>query len=628
MLPKSPLYVLMLPVVLASPPGYRGDSSWGGHGRNSYCIPSPITLSIPASATCSAIPTTTSYSTFVLTAATTTRYATPLSAPLTLTTTYAPPFATASSLLASNITTTTYSLDRTATTLQDGEFGQGAYARLWQPLTWNATMPFTTTVAPTPVASSELVFPPPLYTACPSGDSCLDCYKLPSDFRWGVSGAAYQIEGGLDFDGRGPGQPDVLGASPNVGGTATAQDAAMNYLLYKTDLIRLAAVGIPYYSFSISWTRIVPFGNASTPINQAGLDHYDDLINACLEYGITPIVTLQHFDPPLSLAFDDPAYPDAFLYYAKQVMTHYGDRVQHWITMNEPNAELGRPETGASYASVKHFLMGHAKVVHWYREVLRGTGDITIKFAHDLALPLDSTNANDIRAASRYQDWLLGIMARPIFLGENYPVEILNTTGTNITALTPDELAYLNGTADYFSFDPYSAQYATSPPEGIDACAADPTHALYPVCVATTNVQQDGWLMGQGSNSSPFITPQYVRQQFTYVWNTYRPSGILVSEFGFNAWLEGTKPTVYQLYDLERTLYYQGFLKEMLKAIYEDGVNVIGALAWSFIDNDEWGSYEQQYGLQHVNRTDGEFTRRYKRSIFDYVDFFHQYVSA
>ena len=83
-----------------------------------------------------------------------------------------------------------------------------------------------------------------------------------------------------------------------------------------------------------------------------------------------------------------------------------------------------------------------------------------------------------------------------------------------------------------------------------------------------------------------------------------------------------------QRYDLERTLYYQYFLREMLKSIYIDNVNVIGALAWSVLDNDEFVSYETQFGLQSVNRTNGEFTRSYKRSIFDYVDFFHQYVEA
>lgn len=90
--------------------------------------------------------------------------------------------------------------------------------------------------------------------------------------------------------------------------------------------------------------------------------------------------------------------------------------------------------------------------------------------------------------------------------------------------------------------------------------------------------------------------------------------------------MESSKTVVAQLYDLERTLYYYAFLRETLKSIYKDNVNVIGALAWSFLDNNEFGSYDQQYGLQHVNRTNGEFTRSFKRSMFDYVDFFNQYV--
>ncbi|KAK5111670.1 hypothetical protein LTR62_004775 [Meristemomyces frigidus] len=580
-------------------------------------------------ATCSAPRVTNKYSTFNWTAATTLRYATPISSPLRLTTTYAPAFATASTLLPSNVTTTSYSLNRNAVTVQDGTYGQGAYARLWESISYNTTIPFTTTMSPTPVASSELVFPPALYTPCPSSaGSCLDCYKFPADFIWGVAGSAFQIEGGLTFAGRGPSDVDTYGALPNIADFANAEVSDMAYFLYKQDIARLAAIGVPYYSFSISWTRILPFGNTSTPVNEPGLAHYDDVINTCIAYGVTPIVTLQHNDFPLSLNIGAPEYPDAFLNYAKQVMTHYGDRVKYWVTLNEPNLAIGLPYGSAGYDAVTNVLMAHAKVYHWYKEVLKGTGFVTLKFANNLALPLDSTNPADIRAAQRYQDYILGMMANPIFLGAQYPEEMLNTTNLNLTALTSEQMGYINGTADFWSFDPYTAQYATSAPGGIDACAADPTNPYYPICVINTNVQKDGWLMGQASYAYAYLAPQYVRQQLGYVWNTFRPSGILIAEFGFNPWAEYTKPVVDQLYDLERTLYYQGFLRETLKAMYEDGVNVLGTLAWSVLDNDEFVSYTQQYGMQHVNRTDGEFTRSFKRSIFDYVDFFHQYVAS
>ncbi len=252
------------------------------------------------------------------------------------TTSYAPAFSEASTLLPKNAKYTTYSLNRALTTLHDGEYGQGAYARLWSPLRYNTSVPFTRTIAQTPVASSELVFPPALYTACPgSADACIDCYKLPSDFIWGVAGSAFQIEGGLMEEGRGPSQLDVFGSLPNADHEANAVVADMNYYLYKQDIARLAAIGVPYYSFSISWTRIVPFGTPGSPINTLGLDHYEDLINTCVEYGVTPIVTLSHDDAPLNLTYLDSSFPEAFLYYAKQVMTRFGDRVPYWVTLNE-----------------------------------------------------------------------------------------------------------------------------------------------------------------------------------------------------------------------------------------------------------------------------------------------------
>jgi beta-glucosidase/6-phospho-beta-glucosidase/beta-galactosidase len=174
--------------------------------------------------------------------------------------------------------------------------------------------------------------------------------------------------------------------------------------------------------------------------------------------------------------------------------------------------------------------MAHAKTYHWYKEELGGTGNVSIKFANNLGTPLDNSNPEDVRAALRYQDFLLGVWANAIFLGQNYPEEVLNTTDLNLTRLTDDEVAYINGTADIWSFDPYTAGFVTSPPGGIDACASNSSHPLWPNCVVNTNVQSDGWLNGQASMTSPYIAPQYVRQQFGYVWNTFKPKGMLLRD--------------------------------------------------------------------------------------------------
>lgn len=127
----------------------------------------------------------------------------------------------------------------------------------------------------------------------------------------------------------------------------------MNYYLYKQDIVRLAAIGVPFYSFSISWPRIVPFGTEGSPINTLGLVHYDDLIDTVLANGMTPIVTLLHVDSPLNMTYNVTGFPDAFMYSAKQVVTRYGDRVQHWITFNEPNidCQLSLPSSDENFWS-------------------------------------------------------------------------------------------------------------------------------------------------------------------------------------------------------------------------------------------------------------------------------------
>lgn len=137
------------------------------------------------------------------------------------------------------------------------------------------------------------------------------------------------------MEGRGPAGLDSIGALPDTDGSTPPVVTAMNYFLYKQDILRLAAIGMEHYSFGISWPRVVPFGVANSPINQEALDHYDDLINVCIENGITPIVTLVHFDYPLNAPTTSDTFIEDYEYYAKQVLTRFADRVPIWITFNE-----------------------------------------------------------------------------------------------------------------------------------------------------------------------------------------------------------------------------------------------------------------------------------------------------
>jgi beta-glucosidase/6-phospho-beta-glucosidase/beta-galactosidase len=159
-------------------------------------------------------------------------------------------------------------------------------------------------------------------------------------------------------------------------------------------------------------------------------------------------------------------FADLFLYYSQQAMARFGGRTQDWATFNEPNGNFQ-----GAYPAVSHILMAHAKVYHWYKEELGGTGNVSIKFVDNLETLFDNNNnPEDVRAALRYQDFLLGVWANAIFSGKNYPEAVMNTTGLNLTALTDEEVAYINGTADIWPFDPYTAGFVTSPP-GVSAFA-------------------------------------------------------------------------------------------------------------------------------------------------------------
>lgn len=124
-----------------------------------------------------------------------------------------------------------------------------------------------------------------------------------------------------------------------------------NYYLYKQDIERLASMGVTYYSFSIPWTRILPFALPGTPVNQKGIDHYNDLIDFVYEKGMIPTVTMFHFDTPLQFfggnnsqaaqrpligyvngGYQNETFEDAFVNYGKILLTHFGDRIPVWFT--------------------------------------------------------------------------------------------------------------------------------------------------------------------------------------------------------------------------------------------------------------------------------------------------------
>lgn len=395
---------------------------------------------VPTRSVRAAAPTP-SYSSFAYTQTQVSQTATRAST-FTSTPTYAAPYSSLSSL-APQVSTSTYgnwqSGGPTVTSVSE-PYGTAAWTSLWQaanPVNFTRGI-YSTTVAPTPVATAELVKPDPLYFG-PT-----DCRQFPKGFMWGVAGSAGQLEGAIADEGKGPNALDV--SSSEIPSFVDNFSADENYYFYKQDIERLAAMGIKYYSFSISWARIFPFTEVGSPVNAAGLAHYDNLIDVCLENGIEPVVTLAHLDTPLSVwkgnntdrarrgefggftngGFYRDDFVDSFVQYGKTIMAHFADRVPIWVTFNEP-----WPVTTNAQAAY-NVIRSHAELYHYYHDVLNGTGSVTYKSAGPLGIPLDPTNATHVDASCRYNDFYTGVFANPIYLGQDYPVGFVQGDGQGL----------------------------------------------------------------------------------------------------------------------------------------------------------------------------------------------------
>ncbi|KAI8960253.1 beta-glucosidase [Daldinia sp. FL1419] len=548
-------------------------------------------------------------------------YATALAKPSS-TMTYARPYSELGSLAGPQSTTTWTSVSNPLD--PDNEFGNVAWSSLWAPFSVGAP-PFTTTVAPTPIPSSELIKPTPLPFSIGKGET--DDLKFPKVFEWGFAGAAMQVEGATKSEGRGPsiiestigrGRPGTVGAGP-------PDISVLNYFLYRQDIARLAALGVKSYSFSIAWSRILPFGYPGSPVNQEAIDHYDDLIDTILEYGMEPVVTLNHFDTPLHYfngsswqGYDHPDFVEGFVNYAKIVLTHYSDRVGTWITFNEPNLDSA---IVGNWNSSYNIVMAHAKIVRFYREEIRGSAKWGIKlaFASGFPIPLDPDDPSDIALTERQLDFSIGYMANPIYLGTQTPSNVIEALEPRVPVYTKDELQYINGTADFFAVDIYSANYVTALDEGTEACIGHSSHPNFPACTNITSVRAN-WLMGAQSNAAPMTWHQHARTIFKLLHMKYPTTdGIVIAEFGWTTFHESGMTRDQARAEFTPTLLYLTILNEILKSIHDDDVKFKGAFGWAYVDNWEWGQYDDRFGVQAFDNVTLE--RVYKRSIFDFVDF-------
>lgn len=335
----------------------------------------------------------------------------------------------------SGYSTTSYDAAALETTYRPNtDFSDDALAFLWQQVGPIQPPPFNTTVSPTPEPTA-FPHPGPLHPLVPTYDNNLTGQSLPEGFIWGVASSAYQIEGATKSEGKGPSIWDLLAHRvPNwVADNTTADVGALHYFLYKQDIARMTALGIKYFSPSISWPRIFPFGKG--PVNQAGVDHYDDVIRTLVENGITPVITLFHWDTPLALfneygAWTSEQIIDDFFNYATFIISRYDQYVPIWYTINEPqycNWQYSDYPAGQYYPAYNNItgglrarficgqytLLAHAKVAKWYHEVFNGTGRISFKNSGNYFQPNNTNSSLDLASVQRNYDFSIGWFGGP-----------------------------------------------------------------------------------------------------------------------------------------------------------------------------------------------------------------------
>lgn len=289
---------------------------------------------------------------------------------------------------------------------------------------------------------------------------------LPKDFIWGAATSAFQVEGATHIDGRKDSIWDTFQRLPRkISRNESADVSANHYKLFPEDIRLMAKYRMSAYRFSLSWSRIIPNGHAGSPVNQLAIDHYNRVLDMLLSNGITPLVTLYHWDLPQTLQesygglTNVELFTKDFVYYADVVFKAFGDRIKYWMTFNEPHTYciLGY-SSGGPFApgrcsdrskcfegndSTEPWLCGHATLLahantaNLYRIKYAKSqkGKISIVLNMDWSEPLDWSSESDQQAAQRKRDFDLGWFADPIYKTGNYPESMRKQLGGWITLL-------------------------------------------------------------------------------------------------------------------------------------------------------------------------------------------------
>ncbi|BDU27445.1 GH1 family beta-glucosidase [Flavobacterium sp. GSB-24] len=425
-------------------------------------------------------------------------------------------------------------------------------------------------------------------------NSFLNKNQFGEDFLWGVSTAAFQIEGAHDSDGKGSSIWDVFtsqkGKIKNGHHALTACDF---YNSYQDDINLIKELNIPNFRFSISWPRIMPTG--IHPVNQAGIDYYNKIIDSLLASGIEPWITLYHWDLPHALevkgGWTNRESVSWFSEYVEVCAQYFGDRVKNWMVINEPSVFTGAGYFLGIHAPGKKGITNYLKAMHHVTlataagaKTLRNRvpdANIGTTFSCTHIEPA-TESSKDIEAAKRVDTLLNRTFIEPI-LGLGYPQKDLPVLKKLNNYILEDDLNNLDFDFDFIGLQCYTREVVKSamliPYIGAELVSAEKRNVI------STEM---GWEV-----YPPAL--YHILKKF----NEYEGiRKIIITENG--AAFPDTV-TNGKVFDIKRTHYIQDHLEQILKAKSE-GLNVEGYFVWSLTDNFEWAEgYNARFGLIHVD---------------------------
>jgi beta-glucosidase len=414
--------------------------------------------------------------------------------------------------------------------------------------------------------------------------------QFPSTFVWGAATAAYQIEGAATEDGRGESIWDRFCATPGkVRNGESGAIACDFYHRYPADIRLMRELGLDGFRLSIAWPRILPEGRGR--VNDAGLDFYDRLVDALLAAGITPFVTLYHWDLPQALeergGWAVREIAEAFAEYVEVVARRLGDRVTRWITNNEPWVTTwqgygwgihapGRADERDALATAHHLLVSHGWAVRALRRESPGAQvGITLDLYH--TQPASSSEAD--AAAARHWDgfrnrWFLD----PLYRGA-YPSDLLEHFDGKLPTIADGDLETISAPTDFLGVNYYSRSLVAADDAGLPISVRDPGSSYTDM----------GWE----------VHPDGLRAMLVRLHDDYGPPRIYITENG--ACYIDVRGHDGRVVDPERTAYLESHLDAVGQAVAA-GVPVEGYFVWSLLDNFEWAhGYQKRFGIVYVD---------------------------